>query len=421
MNKRYGLRYRIFMAFTLSGAILGLFLGSILYIYLREIEDEVLKFHQEAERDAFFKRLQEDPLASPPASELFKGYLGPDAIPPDLASMSRGLGPGFYEFEEREYHLLISQVPGRQELFFLFHDVERTEPMEYNLSLQVILMIIIGMILVNAWFGRMIAKRLIAPLTALAEQVRHTNPNQLPKQLDGPYSDDEVGVLRDVLQQSMGRIARFIDREQRFTRDASHELRTPVTAARGALELVQKRLQQGLPVKEQLGRINRAVNNMENIIETFLYLSREGTGTPEPESCDLAEMARTVAAQNAYLLEGKHVEVQFEETSPCLVRAPKSVLSIAIGNLIRNAFQYTDVGFVRICCEQGRFEISDTGPGIREDLQKKVLQREVRGEESHGFGLGLSILGEVCRRYGWQLTLQSQAGKGTTARLKISR
>lgn len=420
MLKFYGLRGRIVLAFTLSGGILGLIFGAIFYAYLRDLEDEVLNWSLQAERDDYLARYAQDAQASLPKSALLKSFLGIDQVPENLRPLLLHKPQGIYEFENLEYHVLIAELPGRDDLLYLIRNTAETEPLEEKRSFEVILLSLVAMILVNAWFGRLIAKRLIAPVTSLADQVRDTRPDKLPKTIEGPSYDDEVGVLRDALQDSMNRIAAFIDREQRFTRDASHELRTPVTAAKGALELIEKRMSKGLPIDFQLRRLHRAVKNMENMIETFLYLGREVGPAAGDQTCDLTETAVSVVEQNRYLLEEKQVEVVINLGARHQVKAPEPVVAIALGNLVRNAFQYTNQGQVEIQSGQGWVEVRDTGLGISPELRARITEPNTRGETGEGFGLGLSIVANFCRTYNWRLDLAANEGGGTVARLTFS-
>jgi signal transduction histidine kinase len=98
------------------------------------------------------------------------------------------------------------------------------------------------------------------------------------------------------------------------------------------------------------------------------------------------------------------------------VEAPEKVLSVLLGNLLRNAFSYTDAGEVTIDIGENRVSIRDTGVGIAADRIEEMFQPFVRGEDNRrgGHGVGLTIVRRLSDRFGWPIRIASQPGVGTT-------
>nr|WP_243435973.1 HAMP domain-containing sensor histidine kinase [Acanthopleuribacter pedis] len=272
-------------------------------------------------------------------------------------------------------------------------------------------------LVLTIWFGFLIARRLIAPLTQLSAEVAHAEPDQLPTDMAGRYYPDEVGNLARAFEGAMTRINQFIAREQRFTRDASHELRTPVTVIRGAAELIQKQLQHGQSPAAPLRRIQRAVRDMENIIETFLYLGREGSQSVAKGEAQVDVVVENLVEANRYLIEEKPVTARLAIHSRFRVGAPEPVVAITIGNILRNAFQYTDQGEVVLQVLPGKVVVRDSGAGLSRHQLTLLKERNVRGDQSRGFGLGLSIVHDFCQRHGWRFEIVSEPGQGTEVTL----
>jgi signal transduction histidine kinase len=224
-------------------------------------------------------------------------------------------------------------------------------------------------------------------------------------------------MLTRTIETTMNRINAFIQREKQFTRDASHELRTPLTIVKGAVEIMEQQPElDGNPLlKNPLKRISRSVRDMETTIETFLWLAREENGTEEP--CRVEPVVRKAIEDNHYLIENKDIRLHLDVFHDKTVRAREEVLYIAVTNLIRNAYHFTSRGSVTITLDEAHIGIQDTGMGIEADKLDSVTQTHIKGEESQGFGLGLSIVSRLCRRFGWQLAIESQAGKGTRVRI----
>ncbi|MEM7585170.1 MAG: HAMP domain-containing sensor histidine kinase, partial [Acidobacteriota bacterium] len=331
---------------------------------------------------------------------------------------------GFVPLDDHELFFLVHTLESGERLYF-YLDADSVEVLGGSLGRlgQVLLVCAVLVTLIGALLGRSTAHRAVEPVLRLASKVRR-QPAAHPLQLSRGLPDDEVRILAEAIEASAERSQAYLERERRFTRDASHELRTPVTVIRGALELLEALPATGTgSLGQPLERIRRANEDMAQLIEAFLWLSREealaDAGTPR----SLGEEAQQAVARYRHLLEDKPVELEIEVAESTHVVAPRGVLGIVLGNLIANAFQYTRQGRVEIrggrVGEQIELSVCDTGPGISPDRLHSVVEAHHQGRDSQGFGLGLAITHGLCERFGWRLTLDSEGrdGEGTCARV----
>jgi signal transduction histidine kinase len=216
----------------------------------------------------------------------------------------------------------------------------------------------------------------------------------------------------------MKRTEAFVSREHQFTRDASHELRTPVTVIKGAVELLRKQLN---PADESvwrpLYRIQRQVTNMENIIEALLWLSREELSIDSDQTYSVLPLVRDTIAENRECFADKSIDIKLIAEGEPVLNVPAPLFQIALANLIQNAVRYTSDGHITIYVHTDRVQVSDTGTGIDGSDLENITQPHVRGTGSNGFGLGLSIVKRLCDRLGWQLEIESEVDRGTTVQL----
>jgi signal transduction histidine kinase len=105
---------------------------------------------------------------------------------------------------------------------------------------------------------------------------------------------------------------------------------------------------------------------------------------------------------------------------PPRVAADHAVLAMTIGNLLRNALTFTDSGEVLVTLESNTIQVEDTGQGLQTPEIQQLFRPYVRGGDSRGAGLGLSLVQRLCQRQGWQITLANRPGGGTVARLTFS-
>lgn len=173
---------------------------------------------------------------------------------------------------------------------------------------------------------------------------------------------------------------------------------------KGAVEIIKGRIDLKSPkTGHPLLRIERAISEMESLIETFLFLARHGQKPDEDTRCDLVVVVNTVVDSCRHLLESKPVDINLSIPDSQIVQAPESLVSIAIGNLVRNAFMYIDEGKVEISVLKDKLVVQDNGPGIDPAQQGK--------------GLGLTIVRRLCERMQWTFNIVSRQGDGTRAEL----
>ena len=422
MTFRHSLRTRIIIAFCLFGAVLGAVYATAVYISLDLIDDHLVdnRLIQEIEHIVVHYQQQRD--IPPPTSPYITAYIDTASMPLHVREMVAGLTEGFHEaYHGRdEYHIAVQSLPNLDKFLYLLYDVsglEFTEKRKLNIGIVLAAGVIL-IIALGSWIGWLTSRKVMAPVSHLAEQVDKSGPDNLPTNLSRHFYQDEVGVLARALEQAMQRVEAFVNREHQFTRDVSHELRTPVTVIKGAVELLKRHFAgEKKSEPRSLSRIERSVKKMENIIETLLWLSREDVADHQGPVFAVTPAVREVIEQNRYLIAGKPIEIDLVVKADPQLTVPCPLFQIALTNLIRNALQSMPNGKITVDVHTDRVVVSDTGVGIAAKDLKTVTQPHVRGSGSEGFGLGLSIVSRLCDRFGWQLDIQSTVGSGTTVHL----
>jgi signal transduction histidine kinase len=319
-----------------------------------------------------------------------------------------------------EYHIAAQKLPGQEKVLYLLYEVSALEFTEKR-KLRIGLVLLAGVILVvimGYWIGRLTSRKVIAPVVHLSGQVDQSGPDKLPTDLSKDFVDDEVGTLAAALEQSMKRIEAFVEREHQFTRNASHELRTPVTVIKGAVELLRKQLNPAEAARlRPLYRIQRQVTNMENIIEALLWLSREKVSADPDQKISVLPLVRDIIEENRQLIADKSIDINLVAQGKPILDVSAPLFQIALTNLIQNAVRYTSDGHITIYVREDRVLVCDTGIGIDGSDLENITQPHVRGTGSDGFGLGLSIVSRLCDRFGWQFKIESEVDRGTTAQL----
>jgi signal transduction histidine kinase len=219
-----------------------------------------------------------------------------------------------------------------------------------------------------------------------------------PENLSQPPPDflyPELNQMARLIQNSLSSVQRSLDREHRFLRYTSHELRTPISVIRNNIELQYKVLQQTAsslnPMQRDIAdRIDRASITMQHLTETLLWLSREDQEKIPESVVEIDKLLLEITTEMRYLLRDKTVEL-IVETHPYQCSISAVAARIVLGNLIRNAFQHTWEGQV-IISQQGS-QISIVNRQFNADID--VAPTEL------GFGLGLQLTAQLTEKLGW--------------------
>ena len=401
---------RILIAFVLMTAVVsGLFSLSIVGV-VHFIEEHLVS--QEMNRE-LGETLNEDIRQGRPprldSSTRFFSSNNPDyAIPPEYD----GLREGFNEVVSgnEAYYVYVQKING--ETYLLVQEQQEFEAREnalFNVVLAGFLLTVIA-----AWgLGLMMARKVMAPISRLAQQVRHRDQlHPLAPPLAPDYPDDEIGQLAAAFDSTLGQVRQSLERERLFTSDVSHELRTPLMVIATSCELLAE-APLGPREKEQLARIARASEEMRELVQTFLQLARDKSNEAVfVGDRTLAAVAHEQASRWGLLMTEKGLDFQLLEEGQDSGRYNATFLGTVMANLLRNALHYTESGSVRLILEAGAFRIEDSGAGIPAEQHERIFQPFVRGAQARGegLGLGLSLVKRICAKQGWSVSLQSEPG-----------
>lgn len=337
------------------------------------------------------------------------------AIPNEYANLETGFSEivdgdqAFYAYTQiinGERYLLVQEQ----------HEFEAREKALFSVVLAGFLLSVVG-----AWgLGLVMAKRVMTPVSRLAQQVRHREQlHPLAPPLAPEYADDEVGQLAAAFDSTLGQLRQSLERERLFTSDVSHELRTPLMVIATSCELLEQAPLEPRQ-REQLARVNRASEDMRDLVQTFLQLARSND-TVFAASCSLQQIADEQVRHWEPLMHEKGLVFECQSEGLDSGAYNPTLLRTVLANLLRNAWHYTDTGYVRLVVETGAFRVEDSGAGIPEDQREQIFRPFVRGEHSRGegLGLGLSLVKRICSHQGWTISVKELPLGGSCFRVVL--
>lgn len=273
--------------------------------------------------------------------------------------------------------------------------------------------------------GYLLVGRALAPVIKIAESAERITLHNLSERLPLTPTGDELEQLSRALNHMIARLHEAFEQNRRFLADASHELRTPITALRGELESVVEQARTAPELCDRIGSALEEVDRLAKIVERLFAISRLDAGEAQGEwvRFDLAHLAATTAEQMCLLAEDKGVSVKCESAQAVFVQGDRARLKQVVVNLLDNAIKYTPQGGsvtlrVGMINDSALLQVEDNGIGIPAGALPHVFERffrvdKARSREMGGAGLGLAIVKSICVAHGGQVDVQSTEGRGS--------
>lgn len=243
----------------------------------------------------------------------------------------------------------------------------------------------------------------LAALNLLSKRIAQKTASNL-EPIQDPDVITEIQPVIDALNQLLARLQRALVAEQRFTADASHELRSPLSAIQMRLQVLQRKYQHVPELDQDFERIQQDVSRSTKILENLLLLARL-----EPNETEQPDLFKSVIDLNhilARVIETVNIDAQAKQmmietnilSNQTKVFANEELLFIAFRNLFDNAIRYSPtLGFIHVELSQSqqqlKISIEDAGNGVDDEVLRRLGQRffRVLGTQQQGSGLGLSI------------------------------
>jgi heavy metal sensor kinase len=278
--------------------------------------------------------------------------------------------------------------------------------------------------------GWWVATRAIRPIEAISATAVKIAGGDLSQRINAADTDSELDRLAGVLNSTFARLEAAFTQQARFTSDASHELRTPVSVILSQTQTALSRERPSPEYREALEACQRAARRMKTLTESLLELARLDAGQ-EPmkqERFDLLRVATECVEMVRPLATERGIQIHCDVAAiECLGDAGR--IGQVVTNLLTNAIYFNrDQGEVRLCTrsEGGAvvLTVTDTGQGIPEEDVPHLFERFYRADKSRSRiqgrnGLGLAICKAIVDAHGGSIEVSSQVGVGSTFTVKL--
>ncbi|MBI1853060.1 MAG: HAMP domain-containing protein [Planctomycetes bacterium] len=288
---------------------------------------------------------------------------------------------------------------------------------------------VLALALLGGWF---FSGRVLAPIHRISRAASEISGSNLARRIDVGKTESELGRLAGTLNSAFDRLQKTVEQQSRFTADASHELRTPVSIVLATAEQTLAKDREAPEYRESLEAVLRAARRMKSIVDGLLALTRADSGsvTLERDNVDLAEVVEETLA----LLEplaGEHAVTLSSSGPRPLIIGDRERIREVFTNLVTNAIRYNHRGgtVAVVVQENGTHveaKVIDTGIGIAEEHVPHLFERFYRVDAARtraagGSGLGLAITKWIVESHGGSITVSSREGEGSTFTVRLPR
>jgi two-component system OmpR family sensor kinase len=281
--------------------------------------------------------------------------------------------------------------------------------------------------------GALLARQALRPIDEIVTQARRIGEANLAERLPHPGTRDEVSRLVETLNDMLGRLERSFEVQRRFTTDASHELRSPLSRLRAELEVAIRRRRKVPEYEETLRSSLDEVERLQRLVEELLELARIDAGQEREASEPVAarELVEAAVAGIRSAAERRGVSIVIESPAELFVNAAPVAARIALGNILDNAVKFSPSGgqvtvTVRADRREAVIVVADDGPGVLPDDLPRLFQRFYRGNASRstgaaGVGLGLAISRAFLERQGGLISVETPRKTGAAFSVHLPR
>ena len=279
------------------------------------------------------------------------------------------------------------------------------------------------LVILSSTGGYLLAQKSLRPIQQITETASHISKGgDLKKRIDLGSGSDELHALADNFNEMFERLDAAFETERRFTSDASHELRTPMSAILAQCELTLEQPRSMEEYEDALNVIYRQGRRMSKLINDMLDFTRlELKADSYPKNnVNLSELFSSICEDMSYIRErGITLTAQLEPD--VFAVGNRDLLSRLLVNLISNAYRYgRDNGHILVTLAQDNGQIAlsvaDDGIGIAPEEQDKIFRRFYQADPSrcgNGTGLGLSMAAEIAQFHGGSIRVESEPQKGS--------
>lgn len=287
------------------------------------------------------------------------------------------------------------------------------------------------LLIVTAGLGWWLSRGSLRPIAAMTRTARRISANELDESIPRTGSGDELDELAATLNDMLVRVREGVERVKRFSVDAAHQLRTPLTAIQNEIEVTLTKERSEREYRKVLEDLLVQVATLSETVNGMLRLAQSegGLDSSHRQQVSVDPLLEEVVEFFGALAEERGVEISITGQCKAAVIGDPTWLHQLFANIVHNALKYTpEGGRVEVSANAADDEVAvairDDGAGLTAEDRAIVFARYQRGSASSagdGMGLGLALAREIVRAHGGSIDVESEPGAGSTFSVRLPR
>ena len=284
-------------------------------------------------------------------------------------------------------------------------------------------------LIVIAIGGRWVARQALAPVEAITHAASRISVHKLDQRLPVPETGDEIAELITVLNGTLDRLQRSFEQSVRFSAEASHHLKTPISVLRVGIEEILTDPETPAKQQTRADALLHQIHQLTSVAENLLLLARADAGRLElhREQFNLSEVLRGMCEDASVMAEAEGLVVEAELPPELPVAGDRSAISLIVQNLLENAIKYNEPDgciciYARAVDGEVEVIVKNNGEPIPSDRAPHIFERFYRVRKDAripGQGLGLAVASELAKAHGGTLELVGSDGEWTQFRVLL--
>lgn len=416
-----------------------LFRSNNQYYFLKRLEDRAkivasIHFQKDPEKIKYYKQLKKNGLEELIEEEDFVlkvnshntfEYNTKLNLPNEFYTNVLKNGKESFEIDNKYYLGQIFTENG-QKYIVIIAAVDRKGHLTTVYITRIMILGIAVFFLISLFLGRILAKKVIIPVSNIAQEVKRISASNLSRRLQNNGNTGEIADLTSTFNDMLDRLETSFEIQTNFINNASHELKTPITTIIAEAEIMLLKDREKEEYVTALENIHRQSSKLGSLTESLLKLTQTGyDGTKQVQNIvrmdDLLFEVKTDL--DTFFPDNKvsiKLDVSPKDSNYLSIPCNKNLLELAINNIVANGVKYSDNKevFVNLSATKDiiKIVISDIGIGIPSEDIPHLYEPFFRGKEASkyiGYGLGLPLAMKIIRMHHGELQIQSEKNKGT--------
>lgn len=338
-----------------------------------------------------------------------------DDILQDPFGLGRVDKEGIYKVSDGSFVLIVKRGD-----YYLGKDITSTVLALDRLKITFFYVVLFGLI-PSMLVGYFLSQRILSPIRRIIKDAQKVDVKKVGNRIELPNTKDELWELVNTLNLLFERIEKAYKREEEFSSDVSHELKTPLTSILGYIKMLKRWGKDDKKVlEESLDILETTTLDMINMVDMLLEISRVPERINE-EEINLRDFLMDLKDKYTKMYSGFEFRMHYDRDKN--LKIPRKILEMIINILVDNAVKNSldrkeiEIGFL-----EDSFFVKDYGKGIPEEEISKIFERFYKIDKSRsskGYGLGLSLAKKLAESVGFDIIVKSKEGEGSIFYIKI--